>query len=315
LLPFGPDKTASTEHSFWRTSQWAWPAFACAAALAFAGVYFSRNLLILGLADTSNGDLPLSSIGFDARTYWALLAVWIGLGLAAYRIVWGVSTLETLASGCATVAGCMIGLLVLYVRYHPDNVVVVFHPLETMLAWAAAGDPRLSGGSSWLSQGRIRFLIDSMAGVIERRTFFLYPSARPGIFLEWIVIAATLIAMRRRRWRLVLAIAALVLSAWCIDLLGMGRHLQQVYFLFTDPLVIIAAALLITELPELQQNRWAHPIGMALIIASVVVSQAEPIKHVFSKKSQQQVLCAEGYSFYYRRLGQFPFCLPQTIPQ
>jgi hypothetical protein len=316
LLPFGPDPMAlpATQRGFWRTPQRAWPALAFAVALALVGVYFARNLLILGFANSSSADVPLAPIGVSASTYWALVAVWIGLGLAAYRIVWSVGTLETLASGFAAVAGCMIGLLALYARYQPDNVMVVFHPLETMLAWASAADPRLSGASSWLGQTRVEFLVDAIAGIIARRTFFLYSSARPGIFLEWFVIAATVIAIHRRQWRLVLAVAALMVTDWTIDLLGMGRHLQQVYFLFTDPLGIIAAALLITQLPDLQQHRWAYPIGMALIAVHVVVSQAEPIKHVFSHKSAQDLLCTEEFWTYYRRLGQFPFCPPQTVP-
>ena len=97
--------------------------------------------------------------------------------------------------------------------------------------------------------------------MIARRTFVLSSSPRPTIFLEWFVIAATVIAIRRREWRLVLQVAALMLTDWGIDTLGMARGLKQEYFLLTDPLVIIAAALLVAKLTDLQRHRWTYPLG------------------------------------------------------
>mgnify|MGYP001195935573 CR=1 FL=1 len=146
--------------------------------------------------------------------------------------------------------------------------------------------------------------------MIARRTFFLHSSPRPTIFLEWFVAAATVIAIRRREWRLVAQVAALMLTDWGVDTLDMGRRLQQQYFLFTDPLVIIAAALLVAQLKDLQQHRWTYPIGFTLIAAHVAVSQAEPVKHLF-RTGGPEVLCEEGLPSYYRRLGHFPFCPPQ----
>jgi hypothetical protein len=91
----------------------------------------------------------------------------------------------------------------------------------------------------------------------------------------------------------------------------MGRHLEQAYFLFTDPLAIIAAALLIARLTDLQRHRWTYPLGVALVAVTIVVSQAEPVKHVF-KTGGPEVLCQEGLPQYYRRLGTLPFCAAQS---
>ncbi len=309
LLPFGPEPgpLSKPQRGFWDTPRWAWPALAAAAASAALAAYLAKDIVILGFADAGDAGGPLRSLGIGAATYWPIIAVWIGLGMAAYWIVWRVPALEALAAMFAVLAGCMIGLLALYARYHPDNVIVVFHPLETMFAWASASDPRLATGSSLLSAARVQFLLQAIAGVIERRTFFLHSSPRPTIFLEWFVIAATAIAIRRRQWRLVVAVAALMLTDWGVDTLDMGRRLQQAYFLFTDPLAIIAAALLVAQLKDLQQHRWTYPIGFALIAAHVVVSQAEPVKHLF-RTAGPDVLCTQGLPNYYRRLGTFPFC-------
>lgn len=308
LLPFGPEATPSDKArtSSWRTPR-AWVAVAGAALLAASALYLAKDILSLGFADTSHADVPLVSIGISARAYWSLLAAWLALGMAAYCAIWRVAALETLAAALAAVAGCMIGLLALYAHFHPDNVVVVFHPLETMLAWASASDPRLTTGSSIFSPARVRFLLQAIGGVIARRTFVLYSSPRPTIFLEWFVIAAAIIAARRRQWHLFACVAALMLIDWGIDLLDMGRRLQQSYFLFTDPLAIIAAALLIAGLKDLQQHRWIYPLGIALVVAHIVVSQAEPIKHAL-RSDGPQVLCDKGYMFHYQRLAPLPFC-------
>jgi hypothetical protein len=315
LLPFGPDAPSSpnTQGSFWRSRK-AWAAVAAAALVAALGLYLAKDLLSLGFAPINNADLPLVSVGIGAAAYWSLLAGWLALGIAAYSVIWRAAALEAVAAALAAVAGCMIGLLALYARFHPDNVIVVFHPLETMLSWAAASDPRLATGNSLFSPARLQFLMDAIAGVIARRTFFLHSSPRPTIFLEWFVIAATVVAVRRRQWRLVACVAALMVTDWAVDLLDMGRRLQQGYFLFTDPLAIIAAALLIAGLKDLQQHRWTYPVGVALVVSTIVVSQAEPIKHAFRRDSPQ-VLCDEGYFYFYRRLGWPPFCPPRRQSQ
>jgi hypothetical protein len=312
LLPFGPEPApgAKRQDSFWQAPR-AWAAVAAAALVAASAVFLARDILNVGFADTSHADVPLVSIGISARAYWSLLAAWLALGMAAYCAIWRVAALEALTAALTAVAGCMIGLLAFYAQFHPDNVIVVCHPLETMLAWASASDPRLTTGSSVFSPARVQFLMQAIAGVIARRTFVLHTTPRPTIFLEWFVIVASILAARRRQWRLFACVAALMLTDWGIDLLDMGRRLQQGYFLFTDPLAIIAAALLIAGLKDLQQHRWTYPLGIALVTAHVVMSQAEPIKHAL-RSDGPQVLCDKGYMYRYQRLAPLPFCAAQT---
>ena len=313
LLPFGPNGgSQKPQREFWQTPRLAWPALAAAVLTAVLAVYLAKNIVIVGLV-AANAGVPLLPLGIGAATYWTILSAWLALGMIVYCIVWRVPAAEALAAMFAVVAGCMIALLALDIRFQPNNAIVVLHPLETMYAWAAAGDPRLSTGGSLLSAARLQFLLQALAGVIERRTFVLQSSSRPTIFLEWFVIAAFVVAARRREWRLVLIVGALMLTDWAVDLLGMGRHLEQAYFLYTDPLAIIAAALLIVQLTDLQQHRWTYPLGIALVAATIVVSQAEPVKHIF-KTGGPEVLCNREYAYHYRRLGHFSFC-PLKQPQ
>ena len=310
LLPFGPNGTSQEpQRGFWQTPRLAWPALAAAVLTAVLSVYLAKDIVIVGLV-AANAGVPLLPLGIGAATYWTILSAWLALGMIVYCIVWRVPAAEALAAMFAVVAGCMIALLALDIRFQPNNAIVVLHPLETMYAWAAAGDPRLSAGGSLLSAARLQFLVQALAGVIERRTFVLQSSSRPTIFLEWFVIAAFVVAVRRREWRLVLIVGALMLTDWGVDLLGMGRHLEQAYFLYTDPLAIIAAALLIVQLTDLQQHRLTYPLGIALIATTIIVSQAEPVKHIF-KTGGPEVLCNREYAYHYRRLGHFSFCPPQ----
>src|SRR5262249_50624410 len=150
----------------------------------------------------------MAPLRFGATYYWPALALWLGLGMIAFAMLWRVTALETLATMLAALAGCMIGLLALDIRYHPNDVLVVFHPLEYILAWATGSDPQLAGGFA----ERAKFLLEAVGGVIARRTFVLASSPRPTIFLEWFVIAATVVAIRRRDWRLVTQVGALMLT-------------------------------------------------------------------------------------------------------
>lgn len=85
----------------------------------------------------------------------------------------------------------------------------------------------------------------------------------------------------------------------------MARDLKLEYFILTDPLVVIAAALLLMKLVKLHTHPWAYPFGVALIVSHVAVSQAEPVKHVF-KKEGPEVLC--GLYPHAKRVEQFSFC-------
>ncbi len=300
LLPFGP--VGASARGFWDRPGRALLALAVAAAFAALGVWLACDILAFGLSTSSTATLRSPTLAFSAKTYWALIAAWLGLGFATYCILWKVPAAEALTAALAAIAGCMIGLLALHARYNPNDVVIVFHPLEQMFKWAAGSDPNLAKHGLGYE---IRVLFDAMGHVVLRRTFFLESSPRPAMFLEWFIIAATIVAIRRHELPLVLQVAVLMLTDWGVDTLGMSRGLKQEYFLLTDPLAIIAAALLVAQLVDLQRHRWAYPAGMALIVVHVVISQAEPVKHAF-KTGGPEVLC--GLYHNAQRVERLPVC-------
>jgi len=302
LLPFGPD--TAPQGGFWRQRRSAWLAVVASAAIALLAAYLARDILMAGFWPPATAAARLPTLRIGAAIYLPALAVWIGLGMAAYWALWRPAVPEALAAMFAVVAGCMIGLLAVYARYNPTNVLIVFHPIEQMFMWASFSEPDLVNDAS-----RLIFLLKSIASVIARRTFILHTSSRPAIFLEWFVIAATIVAILRREWRLVLQVVPLMLTDWGVDTLNMGRGLKQEYFHLTDPLAIIAAALLIAKLVDLQYHRWTYRIGVALIAAHAVISQLEPVKNVAAFKNERPDVLCELY-VYAVRVEHFPFCPP-----
>jgi hypothetical protein len=295
---------------FWTVPGRGWAAFGASLVIAALAAYATNDIVLTGLTRATAPGLYFTARLPMAQIYWALLAAWLGLGMAAYAIAWRVPVLEALAAIAAAVAGCMIGLLALDARYNVANVVAVFHPMEHMAVFAGWANPQLANGSP-LDAAHLEFLAKAAAGVVERVIFVLRPSTRPAIFVQWFVIVATVIAIRQRKWRLVLPVAGLMLSAWAIDTLDMGRGLKQEYFNFTDPLVIIAAALLIANLPALRNHRWTYAAGVLLIAAHAVMSQMEPVKRLI-RHDQPEVIC--DFYAYAARVEKFPTC-PKPSPQ
>jgi hypothetical protein len=295
---------AAPPRGFWAAPSRAWPVFGASVVIAALAAYAAKDIIFTGLTTVTAPGLYFTARPHVAQIYWALLAAWLGLGMVAYAFVWRVPPLEALTAMFAAIAGCMIGLLALDARYNLANVVAVFHPLEHMAVFAGWANPQLANGSP-LDAAHLKFLAQAAAGVLARVTFVLHPSTRPAIFVQWFVIVATVIAIGERKWRLVLPVAALMLSAWAIDTLDMGRGLKQEYFNFTDPLVIIAAALLIANLAPLQNHRWTYTVGVALIAVHAVMSQMEPVKRLL-RNDRPEVIC--DFYAYAARVEKFPTC-------
>ena len=296
-------------HGFWNVQPRAWLAFAASVVIAALAAYTAKDIWVAGLTTTTAPGLYFTARPHVAEIYWALIVAWIGFSMVGYGILWRVPPLETLTAIFAAIAGCMFGLLALDARYNVGNVVAVFHPLEHMAVFAGWANPQLAAGS-FLDGEHLKFLAQAAAGVLARVTFVLHPSTRPAIFLQWFVIAATVFAIRKGEWRLVLPVAALILSAWAIDTLDMGRGLKQEYFNLTDPLVIIAAAILIANLTPLQNHRWTYAAGVLLIAAHAVMSQMEPVKKLL-RNDRPEVIC--DFYAYAARVEKFPTC-PKSSP-
>jgi hypothetical protein len=309
ILPFGIATSASV--AFWRNPRSGWLAVLVAALAAIAAAWAAWPLVAVGfnrtLLDAAHfHPLLLGRFGI----YQAALLVLIGGCMIAYAVIWRVSAMETLASMLAMAAGASIALLALNLEYNATNVIAVFNPLEKMLTFADASTRNAANGSSpWAT---LLLLLDGLASVLARYSFVLFSSARPTVFLTWLIVPGIVVAWRRGETQAAIQATALLLAAIGIDALGVRRGLKTEYFIFTDPLIILAGAILLDRLSDLRFHRRAYPVAAVLFGLHIVVGQAEPVKYAF-KRTSPEAICE--WNRYYLPLLPLPWCaVPPVRP-
>jgi hypothetical protein len=57
------------------------------------------------------------------------------------------------------------------------------------------------------------------------------------------------------------------------------RGLKSEYFILTDPLIILAGAVLLDCLRDLGYREWVYPVAAVLFVLQMVVGQADSVKH------------------------------------
>jgi hypothetical protein len=302
ILPFGSSEGASI--AFWRGTPAAWLATAVAAVTAGAAAGAAWPLITVGfdralLEAAHFRPLLMGRFGVYQVALMALTAVC----MIAYAAIWRVSIAETLASVFAIVTAASIALLLLELQYDPRNVIAVANPLEKMLTFAdaATNDAASAPGPTAI----IALLLGDLASVLARYTFVLQPSARPTVFLSWLIVPGIVVAWRRGQRLTAFQSLTLLLVAIGIDTLGVRRGLKSEYFIFTDPLIVIAGAILLDGLPDLRFARFTYAIGTMLLVMHLIVGQADPAKHAF-KDSGPEPICE--WNNHYMPLLPLPWC-------
>jgi hypothetical protein len=302
ILPFGSAGSASV--AFWHNPASAWLATAIAGLAACAATWAA---------------LPLVSVGFDRAlldaaqfhplflgkfgVYQAALLLLIGACMVAYAAIWHVTAAETIASMFTIAAGAMIALLALKVEFNARDVIAVFNPLEKMLSFTDAGTADLANGASLM--GIVVPLFEGIASVVARYTFVLHSSPRPTVFLVWLIVPGIALAWRRGERQTAIQALVLLLAAIGIDALGVRRGLKSEYFVFTDPLIILAGAILLERMRDLRFHKGAYPIAVTLVGLHLVVGQAEPVKYAL-KRAGPEPVCE--WSRYHLPLLPLPWC-------
>jgi hypothetical protein len=306
ILPFGTVQSASV--AFWRGTPLAWLATALACAAAGIAAAAAWPLIATGFDRTlleAEGFRPLLMGRYGV--YQIALMALTGVCMIAYAAIWRVSVAETLTSVLAVVAGASVALLLLDLDYDTRNVIAVANPLEKMLVFADAATTDAAGASGPLAA--LGLLLEGFFSVLARYTFVLHPSARPTVFLSWFVVAGIVVAVRRGERLAALQALVLLLAAIGIDTLGVRRGLKTEYFIFTDPLIILAGAVLLDRLTEVRFARFTYAIGTALLVMHLIVGQAEPAKYAF-KDTGPESICE--WNKHYIPLLALPWCLPRS---
>jgi hypothetical protein len=304
ILPFGTASSASV--AFWRNPASAWPATAIAGFAAALAAWAAYPLIAVGfdraLLDAAQfRPLFLGQFG----VYQAALLILIGACMVAYAVTWRVAAAETLASMFAVAAGALSALLALKLEFNAKDVIAVFNPLEKMLSFTDAGTADLANGVTL--SGLLAPLLEGVASVLARYTFVLHSSPRPTVFLTWLIVPGIVVAWRRGEWQAAIQALGLVLAAIGIDALGVRRGLKSEYFVFTDPLIILAGAILLDRMRDLRFHKWAYPIAATLVGLHLVIGQAEPVKYAL-KRAGPEVVCE--WNRYHLPLLPLPWCKP-----
>src|SRR6202521_4399676 len=307
ILPFGSAQGASV--AFWRRRQSGWAAAAIAAVAAMVAAWAAWPLIVTGfdraLLDAAQfHPLLLGRFGL----YQAALIVLIGGCMIVYAMLWRVRAAETLASMSAIAAGALLALLALDIEYNAGNVIAVFNPLEKMLAFADADTAAAVGGSGL--SGILWLLLDGIASVLARYSFVLHPSPRPTVFLIWLIVPGIISAWLRGERQTAIQALVLLLAAAGVDALGVRRGLKSEYFIFTDPLIILAGAILLDSFTDLRFHKWTYPVAMGLFGLHIAVGQAEPVKYAFMRRGPGPIC---EWNRHYLPLLRLPWC-PATAP-
>ena len=305
IQPFGSAEGTST--GFWRTPA-SWLATAVAMLIAAVSAWAAWPLIATGLDRALLDAAQFHPLLFNRYgVYQAALVVLIVTGMIVYAVIWRISVAETLASIAAVITGAALALFALDVAYDARDVIAVVNPLEKMLAFADTSTVDAASGGNpfavlWL-------LLDGLVSVFARYTFVLHSSARPTVFLTWLILPGIVWIWRRGERQAALQALVLMLAAIGIDTLGVRRGLKIEYFIFTDPLIILAGAVLLAHIGELRFHKWAYPIAATLFGLHIAVGQAEPIKYAFKRTGPQSVC---EWSHYYMPLLQPPWCPQRT---
>jgi hypothetical protein len=302
ILPFGGAESASV--AFWRDSRSALAlAVLSAMAAAVAGLT-AWPLVASGFDHTlldAAGFHPLLLGRFGV--YQVALSFFAGACMLAYAAIWRISAAETLASMAAIAAGASVALLALNLDYNAGNVIAVFNPLEKMLKFVDAGTAAAANQSSLADI--FRLLLDGIASVAARYSFVLHTSPRPTVFLTWLIVPGIIYAWMRGERQAAIQAFLLLAAAVGIDALGVRRGLKSEYFILTDPLIILAGALLLDRMPDLRLHRWAYPIALVVFTLQLVISQAEPIKYAFMRRGPESIC---EWNQHYLPLMPLPWC-------
>jgi hypothetical protein len=300
-MPFGSEASASV--AFWRNTPSAWLATGVAVVAAIAAAWLAWPLVAVGfdraLLDAAHfHPLLLGRFG----VYQIALLGLIGGCMIAYAAIWRVSTAETLASMFAIATGASIALLALNFIYNAGNVIAVANPLEKMLTFADTSTADAANGSL---PGVLWLLLEGVGSVLARYTFVLHSSPRPTVFFTWLIVPGIVVAWRRGEKHAAIQALLLLLAAIGIDALGVRRGLKSEYFIITDPLIILAGAILLDRMRDLRFYKWTYPVAIALFGLHIAVGQAEPIKYAFQRRGPEPIC---DWSGYYLPLLPLPWC-------
>jgi hypothetical protein len=235
--------------------------------------------------------------------YQLALVSWLLAFTVAFALVWRRRLTDSALAVVALSAGASLGVVALLIRPEAINVAALTHPIEHMFAFATISRPELEGQT--VSQGVLSHVLPALIEGFGSHSFVLNPTARPTLLVEWFALVMAALTWRRGAVLPALQALLLIAAAWAIDSVFALRGLKDAYLAYTDPLLILAGALMLVANPGLMDSRRARAWGGALLVLSMLWAHVEPIKMTLSKRDP--AIACEWLPAYLPAV-QFPFC-------
>lgn len=251
------------------------------ALLAAVVAYPATELLRLGIAG-GIGTYPPLWAGLSGVYQW-LIGLWVTGAVVAYAIVWRTPAAVTVAVLASVLLGACGGLFSLCIYYDVRNVAAVVNPVEHMhMVVFGSANPAPAQETQILS-AMFTTMATGLGRALAMHSFVLSPSGRPTLLLEWFAIAGTAVMWRSGARRAAMQVGLLVLAAWGIDAMFSVRNLQLAYAVYTDPLLIIAAAMVVARFPGLQKAPRIQNAALGLMTIYLVWGHLEPVRQAITR--------------------------------
>jgi hypothetical protein len=269
--------------------------------LAAIAAYPATGLLRLGIAGGVAAYRPLGA-GLSGVYQW-LIGLWVAGAVVAYAIVWRTPAAATITALASVTVGVCAGLSSLWIYYDVRNVVAVANPIEHMSAFASA-NPALSQEPQILSAALLATVATGVGRALAVHSFVFSPSGRPTLLLEWFAIAGAAVLWRGER-RAAMQIGLLILAAWGLDAIFSVRNLQLAYAVYTDPLLILAAAMVLARFPQLQSKPGVQNAALGLMTIYLVWGHLEPVRQAVIRGDPEHTC---EWLILLKQVGPFSIC-------
>jgi hypothetical protein len=287
------------------------PAVALLSLAAIAAGVPAVSLILDGIAGKAGSAFPYHDIGYHlSGLYQGLIALWAVACIAVYARVWRVPATTAIAGAAALGLGVALGLMSLWIVHDPRNVIAVANPLEHMFVFSSwRHGAALAAQDNVLNPTLASIVWDGILRTLAIRTIVLNPDRIPQtVVIEWAVLFGIAMAWRHRRNLLALRAGALILVAWGLESIFMLRGFQRAYSIYTEPLVLLAAAFLLhgfaAELAQPRRRRILAGVTILFLIAA----QIWPVTYLLRRHPNPDLPCELTRTFYMPKIPGFPFC-------
>jgi hypothetical protein len=170
-----------------------------------------------------------------------------------------------------------------------NAVVAVANPVEHLHAVSATpggGAPTTSVADT---AGK---LLKGVGSALAVHTFFLAPSHRPTLLIEWLAICAAVLLWRRGEKQVALQISVLLLAAFLVDAsftLRRAGSIKVYYTPYTDPLIVLAGALAAARFTEEIFSRAGRKAILAFMAIYVTWGQFEAARATYGQHGKHKV--------------------------